>query len=225
MGRMSFVPHRLLLIPVAFGVTVVVFLMVHLIVLTVIISVPLAMLAASRKDGLPDHLVRAVPVLGLGMPAFWVGLMLQYGFAISLKAFPVTGFGSGVVGHLRAMFLPALTVTVGLCPVVIRALRASMLEVLTADYITTARSKGVTGVRLLGIHVLRNVAWLIGTTLITEEVFALPGIGQLMVQAIFQRDFPVVQGVTLVFGVLVVLINLLTDVGYALLDPRVRFSR
>jgi peptide/nickel transport system permease protein len=212
-------------------------LLCYAIVLTVVISIPLAMLAASRKDGVRDHLVRAVPVLGLGMPAFWVGLMLQYGLAISLRAFPVTGFGSGFGGHLRSMFLPALTITIGLCPVVIRSLRASMLEVLTADYITTARSKGVSGLRLLSRHVLRNavipaitvlgvnVAFLIGGALIVENVFALPGVGQLMVQSIFQRDFPVVQGVTLVFGVLVVLVNLLTDVGYALLDPRVRFSR
>lgn len=209
----------------------------YAIVLTIIISIPLAMLAASRKDGIRDHIVRAVPVLGLGMPPFWIGLMLQYGLAISLRAFPVTGYGAGFGGHLRSMFLPALTVTIGLCPVVIRSLRASMLEVLTADYITTARSKGVSGLRLLARHVLRNavipaitvlgvnVAWLIGTTLIVEQVFALPGIGQLMVESIFQRDFPVVQGVTLVFGVLVVLVNLLTDVGYSLLDPRVRFSR
>ena len=212
-------------------------LLCYAIVLTVVISIPLAMLAASRKDGVRDHLVRAVPVLGLGMPAFWVGLMLQYGLAISLRWFPVTGFGSGFGGHLRSMFLPALTITIGLCPVVIRSLRASMLEVLTADYITTARSKGVSGLRLLARHVLRNavipaitvlgvnVAFLIGGALIVENVFALPGVGQLMVQSIFQRDFPVVQGVTLVFGVLVVLVNLLTDVGYALLDPRVRFSR
>ena len=212
-------------------------LLCYAIVLTVVISIPLAMLAASRKDGVRDHLVRAVPVLGLGMPAFWVGLMLQYGLAISLRWFPVTGFGSGFGGHLRSMFLPALTISIGLCPVVIRSLRASMLEVLTADYITTARSKGVSGLRLLSRHVLRNavipaitvlgvnVAFLIGGALIVENVFALPGVGQLMVQSIFQRDFPVVQGVTLVFGVLVVLVNLLTDVGYALLDPRVRFSR
>jgi peptide/nickel transport system permease protein len=212
-------------------------LICYTIVLTVVISVPLAMLAASRKDGIRDHLVRAVPVLGLGMPPFWVGLMLQYGLAISLRAFPVTGYGSGIGGHLRSMFLPALTVSIALIPVVVRALRASMLEVLTADYVTTARAKGVSGLRLLVKHVLRNavipaitvlgvnVAWLIGGTLIVEDVFALPGIGQLMVQSIFARDFPVVQGVTLVFGVLVVLINLLTDVAYALLDPRVRFSR
>jgi peptide/nickel transport system permease protein len=209
----------------------------YTIVLTVVISVPLATLAASRKDGVRDQLVRAVPLLGLGMPPFWVGLMLQYLLAVSLHAFPVTGYGSGFGGHLRSMFLPALTVTVGLCPVVIRALRASMLEVLTADYITTARSKGVGGLRLLVRHVLRNavipaitvlgvnIAWVIGGAVIVEDVFALPGIGGLMVQSIFARDFPVVQGVTLVFAVLVVLVNLLTDTSYAVLDPRVRFSR
>jgi peptide/nickel transport system permease protein len=209
----------------------------YTIVLTVVISVPLATLAASRKDGVRDQLVRAVPLLGLGMPPFWAGLMLQYLLAVSLHAFPVTGYGSGFGGHLRSMFLPALTVTVGLCPVVIRALRASMLEVLTADYITTARSKGVGGLRLLVRHVLRNavipaitvlgvnIAWVIGGAVIVEDVFALPGIGGLMVQSIFARDFPVVQGVTLVFAVLVVLVNLLTDTSYAVLDPRVRFSR
>jgi peptide/nickel transport system permease protein len=209
----------------------------YTIVLTVVISVPLATLAASRKDGVRDQLVRAVPLLGLGMPPFWVGLMLQYLLAVSLHAFPVTGYGSGFSGHLQSMFLPALTVTVGLCPVVIRALRASMLEVLTADYITTARSKGVAGLRLLVRHVLRNavipaitvlgvnIAWVIGGAVIVEDVFALPGIGGLMVQSIFARDFPVVQGVTLVFAVLVVLVNLLTDTSYAVLDPRVRFSR
>jgi len=314
MGRMGFIGHRLLLlVPVAFGVTVIVFFMIHLIpgdpartilglhatpraiallhhqwnldrpllsqyllfldrlvhanlgqslvygtgaaglianrlpvtlwllgyaaVLAIVISVPLATVAASRKDGVRDHVVRVVPLLGLGMPAFWIGLMLQYAFALTLHAFPVTGYGQGITGHLRSMFLPGLTVAIGLCPVIIRALRASMLEVLSADYITTARSKGVSGLRLLTSHVLRNaiipavtvlginVGFLIGGTLITENVFALGGIGQLMITSIFNRDFPVVQGVTLVFGVLVVLVNLGTDVAYVALDPRVRFGR
>jgi peptide/nickel transport system permease protein len=121
--------------------------------------------------------------------------------------------------------------------VVIRSLRASMLSVLGADYITTARSKGVPGRRLFLRHVLRNavipavtvlginIGFLIGGTVIVEAVFAIPGIGQLMINAIFQRDFPVVQGVTLVFAVLVILVNLLADVAYAFLDPRVSFDR
>jgi peptide/nickel transport system permease protein len=212
-------------------------LIVYASVLSIVISVPLAMLAATRKNGIRDHVVRVVPLLGLGMPPFWVGLLLQYALALTFHIFPVTGYGAGIGGHVRAMFLPSLTVAIALSPVVIRSLRASMLNVLGADYITTARSKGVPGRRLFVRHVLRNaiipavtvlginIGFLIGGTLIVENVFALPGIGSLMIQSIFNRDFPVVQGVTLVFGVLVVLVNLLTDVAYASLDPRVRFDR
>jgi len=206
-------------------------------VLTVLISVPLAVLAASRRDGIRDHVVRAVPLVGLGMPQFWLGFLLIYGFAVSLRIFPVSGYGSGFTGHLRSMFLPGLTVAFALTPVVIRSLRASMLNVLTAEYIVTARSKGVSPQRLFLRHVLRNavipavtvlainIGFLIGATVIIEQIFAVPGIGQLMINSIFQRDFPVVQGVTLVFGVMVVLVNLLADLAYAALDPRVRFDR
>ena len=204
--------------------------------IAIVISVPLSVLAASRKDALRDHVVRVVPLLGLGMPAFWFGLILQTWLGAKLRLFPVTGYGSGFVGHLHTMFLPSLTVAIALCPVLIRSLRASMLNVLGADFVTTARAKGVPAPRLLVRHVLRNavipavtvlginVGYLIGGTLIVEQVFAVPGIGSLMIGSILERDFPVVQGVALVFGVLVVLVNLLTDVAYAALDPRVRFD-
>ncbi|MDA8323879.1 MAG: ABC transporter permease [Actinomycetota bacterium] len=314
MGRMTFVVHRILmLVPVAIGVTIIVFFMIHLIpgdpartilgihatpravailhrqwglnqplvsqywlfmdrlvhgnlgqslfygapaasliltrvpatlwlvgyaaVLAIVISVPLAMIAASRKDGIRDHLVRAIPLLGLGMPSFWLGILLIYALAINTHLFPVSGYGTGFGGHLHAMFLPALTVAIALAPVVIRSLRASMLNVLGAEYITTARAKGVPARRLFARHVLRNavipavtvlginIGFLIGGTVVIENVFAIPGIGQLMINSILQRDFPVVQGVTLVFGVLVVLVNLLADLSYAALDPRVRFDR
>jgi peptide/nickel transport system permease protein len=213
------------------------FLIVYATVLAIAISVPLAMLAASKRNGLRDQAVRAVPLFGLGMPPFWVGFLLIDAFAVHWRIFPVSGYGTGFGGHLVSLFLPSLTVAIALAPVVIRSLRASMLSVLGADYITTARSKGVPGSRLFIRHVLRNaiipaitvlginIGFLIGGTVIIENVFAIPGVGQLMINSIFQRDFPVVQGVTLVFAVLVVLINLLTDVGYALLDPRVRFDR
>ena len=205
-------------------------------VLSVLISVPLAMIGASRPDALRDHVVRAVPLVGLGMPSFWLAFLLILIFAIKVQAFPVSGYGSGFFGHLRSMFLPSLTAALALSPVVIRSLRASMLTVLGAEYITTARSKGVYGHRLYLRHVLRNavipavtvlginIGFLIGTTVIIEEVFAIPGVGQLMINSIFQRDFPVVQGVTLVFAIMVVLLNLLADVAYAALDPRVRFD-
>jgi peptide/nickel transport system permease protein len=123
-------------------------LLVYAAVLTVLISVPLAMAAASRRDGLRDHAVRAIPLVGLGMPSFWLGFLLIFGFAIKFRIFPVSGFGTGFFGHLRSMFLPSLTAALALAPVVIRSLRASMLNVLGAEYITTARSKGVPGRRL-----------------------------------------------------------------------------
>jgi peptide/nickel transport system permease protein len=212
-------------------------LIVYSAVLAVLISVPLAMIAASKRDAVRDHVVRAVPLFGLGMPPFWVGFLLIYAFAITFRLFPVSGYGFGFTGHLRSMFLPSLTVAIALAPVVIRALRASMLSVLRAEYITTARSKGVFGRRLFLRHVFRNavipavtvlginIGYLIGGTVIIENVFAIPGIGQLMINSIFQRDFPVVQGVTLMFGIMVVLVNLAADLAYALLDPRVRFDR
>lgn len=212
-------------------------LIIYAALIAIVISVPLAMIAASRKDGVRDHIVRAVPLLGLGLPAFWLALILQSEFGVKYRLFPVSGYGTGFLGHLHSMFLPSLTVAVALCPVVIRALRASMLNVLGADYITTARAKGVPGHRLFVRHVLRNavipavtvlginIGFLIGGTLIVEQVFAIPGIGSLMIGSIFERDFPVVQGVALVFGIMVVLVNLLTDMAYAALDPRVRFDR
>jgi peptide/nickel transport system permease protein len=148
----------------------------------------------------------------------------------------VGGYGHGFADHIRSMFLPALTVALAFAPILIRSLRNSLLEVLEADYVTTARSKGLTQRRVLLTHALRNaiistvavlavnLAFLVGYTFIIEQVFDLPGVGQLMLSAIFQRDFPVVQAVTLASAVLVVLIYLLADVAQAMLDPRVRFN-
>ena len=202
------------------------------------IAVPLAAIAATKRDRRPDHVVRAVPLVGLGFPPFWVGIVLLLIFGLHLgREFPVGGYGSGFLGHLHSMFLPALTVALGLAPILIRSLRASLLEVLESEYVTTARSKGLSEQRMLvRKHALRNaiistvsvlgvnIGYLVGGTLVIEQVFALPGIGQLMINSIFQRDFPVVQAVTLVFAVMVVLVYLLTDVVHALLDPRVRFE-
>jgi peptide/nickel transport system permease protein len=212
-------------------------LIVYGALLSVLIAVPLAALAATKRDRLPDHIVRAVPLVGLGFPPFWVGIVLLLVFALNLgRLFPVGGYGSGFFGHLHSMFLPSLTVAFGIAPILIRSLRASLLEVLESDYVTTARSKGIPERRVLLRHALRNavistvsvlgvnIGFLVGGTLIIEQVYAVPGIGQLMINSIFQRDFPVVQAVTLVFSVMVVLVYLLTDVVHALLDPRVRFD-
>ena len=205
--------------------------------LSVLIAVPLAAIAATNRDRVPDHVVRAVPLVGLGFPPFWVGIVLLLVFGLHLgRAFPVGGYGNGFVGHLHSMFLPSLTVAFGIAPILIRSLRASLLEVLESEYVTTARSKGLPESRVLVRHALRNavvstvsvlgvnIGYLVGGTLVIEQVYALPGIGQLMINSIFQRDFPVVQAVTLVFSIMVVLVYLLSDVAHALLDPRVRFD-
>jgi peptide/nickel transport system permease protein len=204
---------------------------------SMLIAVPLALLAATRRDRLPDHLVRAVPLVGLGFPPFWVGIVLLFIFALRLGLFPVGDYGQGgFLDHLYHMTLPALTVALAISPILIRSLRAALLEVLDSDYITTARSKGLSERRVLVRHGLRNavistvavlgvnLAFLIGGTVIVEQVFNLGGAGQLMINSVFQRDFPVVQTVTLAFAVMVVLVYLATDVAQALLDPRVRFD-
>ena len=205
-------------------------------VLAVLISVPLAVLAASRRGSTVDQLIRGVPLLGLGMPAFWLGIMLILLFALKLQMFPVSGFGDGPLGHLKSIFLPGLTVALALAPILIRSLRTSMIAVLDSDYVVTARAKGLSHRRIITGHTLRNaavssvtvlgvnIAYLVGSTLVVERVFALPGLGTLMLDAIFNRDFAVVQAVTLVFAVMVVAVNLLTDVAHAALDPRVQLS-
>jgi peptide/nickel transport system permease protein len=206
-------------------------------VLAVLIAVPLSAIAATHRDRLADHVVRAVPLVGLGFPPFWLGIVLLLTFGLNLgRLFPVGGYGSGFTGHLHSMFLPALTVALGIAPILIRSLRASLLEVFEAEYITTARSKGLPERRVLVRHAMRNavistvsvlgvnIGYLVGGTLVIEQVYAIPGIGQLMINSIFERDFPVVQAVTLVFSIMVVLVYLATDVAHALLDPRVRFD-
>jgi peptide/nickel transport system permease protein len=206
--------------------------------MSVLIAVPLAVLAATRRDRVADHVVRAVPLVGLGFPQFWVGIVLLLVFGLHLgQLFPVGEYGDGgFLDHLHHMILPSLTIALSISPILIRSLRAALLEVLESDYITTARSKGLPERRVLLGHGLRNaiistvsvlgvnLAYLVGTTVVVERVFNLDGVGQLMINSVFQRDFPVVQAVTLAFAVLVVLIYLTTDVVQALLDPRVRFD-
>jgi peptide/nickel transport system permease protein len=206
-------------------------------IFAVIIAVPLATLAATKKDSSRDQAIRVVPMFGLAMPSFWVGIILILLFGLHLgRLFPVGGYGDGLLGHIHSMILPAFTVALFISPILIRSLRASLLNVLESAYITTARSKGISERRVVIRHAVRNgiismvtvlglnIAYLVGGTLVVEKVFALPGIGSLMIDSILQRDFTVVQGITLVFAILVVLINLITDIVHSMLDPRVRFD-
>ena len=211
-------------------------LTIYATVLAIMISVPLATISALRRNGVIDQTVRGTFLLAFAMPPFWVGLVLILLLSLHVPIFPVAGYGSGFFGHLYDLFLPALTISLGFAAILIRTLRNGILGVLNADYIDTARAKGLASGRLLTRHVLRNamlsavtvlgvnLSYLIGSTVVIENVFALPGLGQLLASSITTRDLSVVQGITLVFGVLVVAINVLTDIAYAALDPRVAYD-
>lgn len=205
-------------------------------ILSIVIAAPLAMIAATHKDGAVDHVVRGIPLIGMGMPTFWVGIMLVLLLSLKIHAFPVGGYGTGFAGHFYSLFLPALTLALPIAPVLIRSLRASLVESMQAEYVTTARSKGVSEQRVLIRHAVRNavvasvtvlgleIAWLASGTLVVETVFGLPGAGSLMIQSIFRRDFAVVQGITFFLALLIIAVNLMTDIAHSLLDPRVRFE-
>jgi peptide/nickel transport system permease protein len=205
-------------------------------VLTIAIAFPLGVLAALKKDSLIDNLVRSVFVVLMLMPSFWVGILLIIFFSVQLGLFPVSGIGSGLLDNLHHLFLPALTIALAITPVLVRALRSSILDALSADYVRTARAKGLRERAVITAHVLRNalipavtllglsIGGLMGGTVILEKVFALPGAGALLIDSIGARDYPVVQAATMAFATMVILVNLLTDIVYSFLDPRVRFG-
>ena len=211
-------------------------LLAFALVLSLVISVPLAALAATAPGRTRDLGVRSFTLLGQGMPQFWVGIMLILLLAVNTGIFPVGGYGETWTEHWYYLCLPALTLAIAMCPTVIRSLRASTINVLGSDYVGTARSKGAAGSELFRMHVLRNAAiptvsiigvnlgYLIGGTLVIEKVFAIPGVGSLMINAILARDFPTIQAVALFVAVFVILIGILTDVVYTTIDPRVDLS-
>ena len=196
------------------------------------LAVPLAFLAALRRDRLADLLIRGIFQVGLSTPVFYLGLLLLTVFAAHLRWFPVGGYGSTWAERLYSLFLPALTLALSLAAILMRNLRAAVIEVLDADYVEFARAKGLSPRIVLFRHVLRNalistvtlfglnIGVLLSGAVITESVFAIPGVGRLMIESIYGRDYPVVQGLTLVLAVLVSLVFLLTDLTQAALDPR-----
>jgi peptide/nickel transport system permease protein len=205
-------------------------------VLCLLIGVPLSGLAANKPNGWADLAVRGYTLIGQGMPQFWVGIMLILFLSLKLRLFPVGGYGLTAADHFYYLFVPALTLAISLSPTMIRSLRSSTINVLGSEYIATARSKGSGGIELFRMHVLRNaviptvsilgvnLGYLVGGSIVIEKVFAIPGLGSLMLNAIFSRDFPVIQGVTLFVALFVVGIGILTDIIYTLLDPRVNFA-
>ena len=202
-------------------------------VIAIGLAVPLAFIAALKADRWPDLLIRGVFQLGLSTPVFYVGLLLLTLFAAELRIFPVGGYGDGLLDHLWHLFLPACTLAFSFAAILMRSLRGAILSVLTAEFVDFARAKGIRARLILTRHVLRNaliatvtlvglhVGSLLGGAVITESVFAVPGVGRLMVDSIFARDYPVIQALTLALAVLVSLAFLVTDIVQMSLDPRV----
>jgi peptide/nickel transport system permease protein len=212
-------------------------LMALTLVFSVVVAVPLGVLAAARAGGWLDRVVMLFAVLGFSVPVFVVGYVLAFVFALQLDWLPVQGYtplAQGVLPWLRNLVLPVIALGTIYVALIARVTRAAMLEVLGQDYIRTARAKGLGLAPILFLHALKNaavpivtviglgVALLIGGAVVTESVFAIPGIGRLVVDAILRRDYPVIQGVTLLFSFVYVLVNLIVDLLYTLLDPRIR---
>ncbi|UDL93833.1 MULTISPECIES: ABC transporter permease [Lichenihabitans] len=199
----------------------------------ILMAVPLAFVAAMRRNRPADAIIRGAFQVGLSMPVFYIGLVLLTVFSATLRWFPVGGYGNDWADHLYHLFLPALTLAVSLAAVLMRNLRAAIVDVLGAEYVDFARAKGLRPRLIMLRHVLRNalistvallgptIGVLLGGAVITETVFAIPGVGRLMIDSIYGRDYPVIQGLTLALAVVVSLIFLLTDLLQAALDPRV----
>lgn len=212
------------------------FLVFYSMAMAVLITVPLATIAALHKERWPDQLIRAFTLAALAMPTYWIGMMLLQLLAVKYHFFPVAGYGHGFLGHLHALFLPAFSLAMAISALTIRSLRSSILETLGSDHVRTARAKGLTSRTVFLWHVIRNSSlssvtllglifvFVIGGTTIMETIFSIPGIGQLIIRGIFDRDYPIIQGVTLVIGIIVLLTSLIIDIVYALLDPRITLS-
>jgi peptide/nickel transport system permease protein len=208
------------------------------IVFSVVVAVPLGILAAWKAGSIADRAVMGFAVLGFSMPVFVFAYILIWVFAAQLRLLPVMGYvpiGQNVFGFFRSIAMPTLALGVTYIALIARITRASMLEAIHQDYIRTAFAKGAPIGSILFRHALRNasvpivttigigIALLIGGVVVTESVFAIPGLGRLTVDAILRRDYPVIQGVILLFSGVYVLINLIIDLTYTILDPRVRY--
>jgi peptide/nickel transport system permease protein len=207
-------------------------------VFAISVAVPLGVIAAWRAGSLLDRAIMAFAVFGFSVPVFVVGYLLAYVFALELEWLPVQGYtplSEGLWPWFSNLILPAIALGCVYIALIARITRAAMLEVLAQDYIRTARAKGIGQSGILFIHALKNasvpivtvigigVALLIGGAVVTESVFVIPGLGRLTIDAILRRDYPVIQGVVVLFSFVYVLVNLMVDLIYTLLDPRIRY--
>ncbi len=210
------------------------------VLIAVLIAVPSGIISAVRPSSSFDLGATAAGFVGLSIPGFWLGIMLIYLFAVQLRWLPAGGFtplSQGMVANLRSMILPAIALGTFASTQLMRYLRAGMLDVLNADYIRTARAKGLTAAMVLMRHAMRNalipfmtvlgvqIGYLLGGTVITESVFALPGVGRLVLNAILNRDYQVAIGIILLIAAAFVMVNLIVDLLYPALDPRIRLGQ
>ena len=207
-------------------------------VITLLVSIPAGIISAVRRYTLFDQLARFFALFWVSMPYFWLGLVLMLIFGINLQWLPISGRGGFILSGegLRSLILPSLTLGLPPAALFMRVIRSNMLEVINEDYVRTARSKGLIEYKVIIKHAFRNallsvltllglrIPWLFGGAVITETVFAWPGMGRLLVDAIMKRDYPVVQGIVLLIAILVVIFNIIVDLLYAYLDPRIRFE-
>ena len=196
-----------------------VFLLIYSAVLSILISLPLSYISSIKVNSYTDHLIRSVGLIGFAMPPFWIGILLIL----------LIGFFE----HLYFLFLPSLTIALFLSPMLTQSLRASILDNLSSDYVEVAKSKGLSNKRIIFTHVLKNslipvitilavnLSWLISGAVIIEYVFSIPGLGSLLIRAISYRDYPVIQGLCILFSAMVVIVNLLADLCYMFINPRV----
>jgi peptide/nickel transport system permease protein len=213
-------------------------LTVATLIVSVLVAIPMGILAAWRAGSWIDRVVMVFAVMGFSVPVFVLAYILIYIFAISADLLPVQGYVSisaGLWPFLSHIILPSMALGMIFAALIARITRASMLDVLAQDYIRTAQAKGLASQQVLIGHALKNaavpivtiigigVALLIGGVVVTETVFAIPGLGRLTVDAILRRDYPIIQGVILIFSGAYVLVNLLVDLSYTLLDPRIRY--
>ncbi|MEX2542123.1 MAG: ABC transporter permease [Trueperaceae bacterium] len=207
--------------------------------IALLLSFPLGIVAARARGGWSDLFVRVGSIVGLTLPSFWVGVLFIYAFSLYIPAWPSIGyvsFGSDPVGNLQRLLLPSVAVSLPVVAALTRIIRSSLLEVLNLDYIRTARAKGVQQRAIVYRHALRNamipvitvlgvqVGYLLSGVVVIEQVFAIPGLGRLIIGAVNERNYPLVQGVILVVTTIFVLVNLLVDLAYAWIDPRVEYS-
>ncbi|WP_303982637.1 ABC transporter permease [Dongia mobilis] len=210
------------------------FLATYVLVLSIPATVILSVVAARHAGKPVDQIIRILSVIGMTIPVFWLGIMLARFLGVELGLFPVSGYGDGFIDHLHHLFLPALSTSVWLVPMLVRNLRASILEQMEADYVVASRAKGLPARYIFGRHILPNsllptlnllgvmIAFLIGGSVIVEIVYAVPGLGGLMIEAVLARDYTVIQGLTLFYALGTVIVTLSVDLISTWIDPRVQ---